>query len=125
MKKTIAKMIRGLMYASAQLPLKYHYFWGDIMSWLLRYVFRYRTDIVWMNISRAFPQKKYKELKSIYKAFYHHLGEIAAVAIWFGGSDYKRIRKSGIVTVKNPELLAQLYNESPSVTIMCSHCGNW
>ena len=125
MKKAIAKTIRGLMCLSGHLPLKYHYFWGDIMSWLLRYVFRYRTDIVWMNISRAFPQKKYKELKSIYKAFYHHLGEIAAEAIWFGGSDYKRIRKSGIVTVKNPELLAQLYNESPSVTIMCSHCGNW
>ena len=78
-----------------------------------------------MNISRAFPQKKYKELTSIYKAFYRHLGEIAAEAIWFGGSNYRRLRKSGLVTVKNPELLARLYDESPSVTIMCSHCGNW
>lgn len=81
--------------------------------------------MVWMNISRAFPQKKYRELKAIYKAFYRHLGEIFAEAIWFGGSDYKRLQKARLVTVRNPELLAQLYNESPSVTILCSHCGNW
>ena len=125
MKKAIAKMIRGLMYMCAQLPLKYHYFWGGVIAWFLRCVVRYRNDIVWMKISRAFPQKKYKQLKRIYLAFYRHLGEIAAEAIWFGGSSYKRLKKSGLVTIKNPEVLAQLYNDSPSVTFLCSHCGNW
>ena len=125
MKKAIAKAIRGMMYLSGQLPLKYHYFWGDVMSWILRCVVQYRTGVVWMNISRAFPYKKYRELKDIYLSYYRHLGEIAAEAIWFGGSDYSRLQKSGIVKVKNPEVLAQLYNDSPSVTLMCSHCGNW
>ena len=125
MKKFLAKILRGLTSVCGRLPLGYHYFWGDVMSWILRCVVRYRTDLVWMNISRAFPEKKYWELKPIYKSFYRHLGEIFAEAIWFGGSDYKRLCKSGIVKVKNPELLAQLYNDSPSVTVMCSHCGNW
>ena len=125
MKKTIAKILRRLTYIIAQLPLGYHYFWGDVLSWLLRNVVRYRTSLVWMNISRAFPEKKYSELNKIHKAFYRHLGEIFAEAIWFGGCDYKRLQKSGIVRVKNPEVLAQAYNDSPSVTIMCSHCGNW
>ena len=125
MKKTLAKIIRGLMYAMAQLPLGFHYFWGDVMSWVLRCVVRYRTDMVWMNISRSFPQKKYKELKAIYRDFYRHLGEIAAEAIWFGGSSYKRLNKAGIVTVKNPEVIARLFETTPSVTVMCSHCGNW
>ena len=125
MKKTIAKILRRLTYIVAQLPLGYHYFWGDVLSWLLKNIARYRTGLVWMNISRAFPEKKYWELKSIHSAFYRHLGEIFAEAIWFGGSDYRRLNKAGIVKVKNPELLAQAYNDSPSVTIMCSHCGNW
>lgn len=125
MKKTLAKIIRGLMYAFAQLPLGFHYFWGDVVSWVLRCVVRYRTEMVWMNISRSFPEKKYKELKSIYRDFYRHLGEIAAEAIWFGGSDYKRLNKAGIVTVKNPEVVARLFETTPSVTVMCSHCGNW
>lgn len=125
MKKTLAKIIRGLMYAFAQFPLGFHYFWGDVVSWMLRCVVRYRTEMVWMNISRSFPEKKYKELKTIYRDFYRHLGEIAAEAIWFGGSDYKRLNKAGIVTVKNPEVIARLFETTPSVTVMCSHCGNW
>ena len=125
MKKTIAKILRRLTNLIGRLPLAYHYFWGDVLSWLLKNVARYRTGLVWMNISRAFPEKKYWELKSIHAAFYRHLGEIFAEAIWFGGSDYKRLQKSDIVKVKNPEILAQAYNNSPSVTIMCSHCGNW
>ena len=113
------------MYAFAQFPLGFHYFWGDVVSWVLRCVVRYRTERVWMNISRSFPEKKYKELKTIYRDFYRHLGEIAAEAIWFGGSDYKRLNKAGIVTVKNPEVIARLFETTPSVTVMCSHCGNW
>lgn len=125
MKKTFAKFIRGLMWVLAQLPLKVHYFFGDIMSWVLRCVFRYRTNVVWMNISRSFPKSKYHDLKQVYQAFYKHLGEIAAEAIWFGGSSRKRLARARIVTVKNPEVLAQMYENSPSVTMMCSHCGNW
>ena len=125
MKKAFAKIIRAMMYLWAKFPLWFHYFWGDVLSWILRCVLRYRTEVVWMNITRAFPEKKYKELKAIYKAFYKHLGEIIAEAIWFGGSSYKRLNKAGIVTVKNPEVIASLYESSPSVTVMCSHCGNW
>ena len=125
MKKALAKVIRGLMFVLAQLPLKVHYFFGDIMSWFLRCVVHYRTNVVWMNIARAFPHCKYNDLKPVYRDFYRHLGEIMAEAIWFGGSGYKRLAKARIVTVRNPELLAQMYESSPSVTIMCSHCGNW
>ena len=125
MKKAFAKIIRGLIYVVAQLPLGFHYFFGDIVSWFLRCVVRYRSGVVWMNIARSFPEKKYKELKVIYMDYYRHLGEIAAEAIWFGGSSYKRLNKAGIVTVKNPEVLCQMYSDSPSVTMMTSHCGNW
>ena len=62
MKKAFAKIIRAMMYLWAKFPLWFHYFWGDVLSWILRCVLRYRTEVVWMNISRAFPEKKYKEL---------------------------------------------------------------
>ncbi len=125
MKKVVVKIIRAFMVLVAQLPLKFHYFMGDVLSWLAKNVIRYRTGVVWMNISRAFPDKKYWELKKIYNDFYRHFGEIFAEAIWFGGSSYERLNKENIVTVKNPEVLDNFYNESPSVTVLCSHCGNW
>ena len=113
------------MVAAAKLPLKFHYFMGDVLAWILKNVVRYRSGVVWMNVSRSFPDMKYRQLKKIYNDFYRHLGEIFAEAVWFGGSSYARLEKAGIVKVQNPQVLESRYLSSPSVTVLCSHCGNW
>ena len=98
---------------------------ADILAWLLRKVLRYRYSTVMINLSRSFPTKKYKEIDRIAKDFYKHMGEIFAEAIWFGGSSYKRLYDSGIVTVMNPEELNELFLSTPSMTVLSTHCGNW
>ena len=98
---------------------------GDILAWLARVVVRYRYDVVMINLSRAFPDKKYRALVKIAKDFYRHFGEIVAEAIWFSGSNYKRLYKSGIVTVTNPEVVSEMFDEAPSLTVLSNHCGNW
>ncbi len=109
----------------SKLPLKVHYFVGDILSWIASKLLRYRYDTVMINLSRSFPDKKYKEISGIAKEFYRHFGEIVAEAMWYGGSSYKRLYKSGIVTVTNPEELNELYLSTPSMTVLSTHCGNW
>ena len=109
----------------SKLPLKVHYFVGDILSWIASKLLRYRYDTVMINLSRSFPDKKYKEISKIAKEFYRHFGEIVAEAMWYGGSSYKRLYKSGIVTVTNPEELNELYLSTPSMTVLSTHCGNW
>lgn len=125
MKKFLVKTIRLMMRLLAKLPMKFHYFMGDILSWFAKNVVQYRTGLVWTNISRSFPELKYWQLKKIYNDFYRHFGEIFAETIWFADATYGKLQKAGIVTVKNPEVLNELYLASPSVTILCSHCGNW
>lgn len=125
MKNVFVRILRALMVLLAKLPLKFHYFMGDVLSWIVRNIVGYRTGIVWMNLSRAFPEMKYRQLKGVFNDFYRHLGEIFAEAIWFGGSSYERLNRQGIVTVLNPEVIAEAYEQSPSVTVLCSHCGNW
>jgi len=125
MKKVLAKIFRGLIVILSALPLKFHYFMGDILAWVAKNVVKYRLGVVWMNVSRSFPEKKYKQLRKIVDDFYRHLGEIIAETIWFGGSSYDRLVRKGIVKVKNPEVLNQMYVSSPSVTALFSHCGNW
>lgn len=78
-----------------------------------------------MNISRSFPDLAYRDLKKIYKDFYRHFGEIIAETIWFGGSNYERLRRSGIVVVTNPEEVSEIFNSTPSMTVLSTHCGNW
>ena len=125
MKSFAVSLIRGLMVLLSKLPLKFHYFMGDILAWLAVNVIHYRSGVVWKNLSRSFPQLKYRELKKIYRNFYRHFGEIFAEAIWFGGSSYERLRKNGIVTVMNPEEISEMYDSAPSMTVLSTHCGNW
>lgn len=125
MKKVAVKIVRALLVILSKLPLKFHYFMGDVLSWLMKNVLRYRYDVVVMNISRSFPELKYKALKKIVNDFYRHFGEIFAEAIWFSGSDYRRLYRSGIVTVTNPETVSDMFVEASSVTVLSTHCGNW
>ena len=125
MKKVAVKIVRALLVILSKLPLKFHYFMGDVLSWLMKNVLRYRYDVVVMNISRSFPELKYKALKKIVNDFYRHFGEIFAEAIWFSGSDYRRLYRSGIVTVTNPEVVSDMFAEAPSLTVLSTHCGNW
>jgi KDO2-lipid IV(A) lauroyltransferase len=125
MKKVLAKIFRGLIVVLSQLPLKFHYFMGDVFAWIAKNIFKYRLGMVWMNVSRAFPEKKHHQLRQIVNDYYTHLGEIVAETIWFGGSDYKRLNRQGIVTVKNPEVINEIYLSSPSTTVLFTHCGNW
>lgn len=125
MNKASVYIVRGVFRALSVLPLKFHYFMGDVFAWLARVVLKYRTDVVWVNIARSFPDRKYKELKQIFNDFYRHFGEIVAETIWFSGSSYERLRKKGIVVTADPEVLVRAYESAPSVTVLCTHCGNW
>jgi KDO2-lipid IV(A) lauroyltransferase len=98
---------------------------GDILSWILKNVFRYRYSTVLTNVSRSFLADGYMAPVRITNGFYKHLGELIAESIWFGGSGHKRVRKSGLVRITNAEVLIDYFEKSPSVTILSTHCGNW
>ena len=125
MTRILVKIFRGLIVLLSKLPLSFLYRVGDFFAWFACKVLHYRSDVVWINISRSFPDKKYKELKQIYKDFYRHLGELVAEFIWFGGSTFKSLRKKGIVRITNSQVLADMREKSPSVTLLSTHCGNW
>ena len=125
MKKLYVGFVRGGLVLLSKLPLKFHYFMADIFTWFIKKIMKYRTDVVWTNVARSFPDLKYGELAKIVNDFYDHLGEIMAEAIWFSGSSYKRLYDSGIVTVMNPQEITDIYENSPSVTVLSTHCGNW
>ena len=119
------KIARGTIVVLSKLPLKFHYFMGDVLSWLAKKVIRYRSDIVLVNLSRSFPEKRTWEIRKIYDDFYRHFGELCAETVWFGGSSYSRLKKSGIVTVMNSREVSEIFDNTPSMTVLSTHCGNW
>ena len=113
------------MRLMSKLPLKWLYVICGAFAWFARRVMHYRERVVMTNISRAFPEMRYWELDPVADDFYRHLGDIIAEAIWFGGSDYERIKRQNICRMTNPEVLNEAFNSSPSVVVLNSHCGNW
>ena len=125
MKDLRVSIVRGLIVLLSRFPLKFHYFMGDILSWLAKNVIQYRTGVVMHNLSRSFPELKYRDVRKIYDEFYRHFGELVAETIWFGGSSYERLRKNGIVTVMNSKEVSEIFDSTPSMTVLSTHCGNW
>ncbi len=119
-------LLKGLLRLLGLLPLRVHYALGRFVAWLAEDVVHYRRDVVMHNLTKAFPDRNVWDLKPLRKAFYRHFGELVAEAVWFGGCrNPERLRRQRIVEVENPEEAARLWEASPSMVVMYSHCGNW
>jgi len=122
-------ILEGLIRLHGLLPLKYHRFLASILAWLMRDVLHYRTDVVYTNLARSFPEKPYWELKHIAKQFYLHFATVLSEMIWFGSCrgerGRRRLEKSHIVEFTNPEELNRIFEANPQMMIMQTHAGNW
>lgn len=105
------------------MPLKVHYFFSDILYFLLYKVFRYRTSVVWTNVSRSFPEKDYKDLKKIVNGFYHSMCDIIVESIWAFTSSTKRI--ASLIDFQGVDALNKAYGDGRNVMIVMGHNGNW
>ena len=122
-------LVEGIMRLNGMLPLWWHRGWAKILAWFFGKVMHYREDVVMVNLSRCFPGKKYKEISRIKDRFYRHLGSVITESVWYGACVGKRgrrrIRRSGIVRITNPEVFNSLCDNHLQVMVLQSHTGNW
>lgn len=117
--------VHGTMRLFGRLPLSFHYSLAGFLAWFLEHVIGYRKEVIYANLARSFPDARLWRLREIAHDFYVHIAEIIVEAIWFGGCDRKRLRKSHIVEMSDTGVIADAFENSGSVTLLCSHCGNW
>lgn len=125
MKRIPEYLVRGILWLFSKLPLKVHLFNSGLLRWIAEDVMKYRKAVIYSNISNAFPDMSEEQVKKTAHEFYVNFADILAEAIWFGGCNHKRLSRANVVTCKNPECLRDLFDNSPSVMILCSHSGNW
>lgn len=125
--KTSSIIFQKFFRLFQRLPLGFHYVWGRLLSWFAEHCIKYRRDVIMVNLSRSFPEKKWKEIKSLCKDFYKHFGNIIAETIWYGGckGNKKRLLDSGLFTMGNLEVLQDAFHNGNSVMVLTSHLGNW
>lgn len=83
----------------------------------------YRKRVVRGNLHKAFPEKLPKEIKSIERGFYKHLGDLIVESIKAFSISGKQVNKR--MKHKNPEIFTNFYKEGKSVVLVGGHYGNW
>lgn len=108
----LSKLPLGILYPT------FYFFYLNIY-----YIFGYRKKVVFQNINNSFPNKTQKEKKAITKQFYIYLSRLFAESI--KNLSISKDQLSKRITVKNPEIMDQLYNQGKSVILISSHYNNW
>lgn len=125
MRKLWYNVLMVLIRPWQMLPLGFHYFWGKCLSALMR-LFRYRNDVVTINLAKSFPQVKYDDIRRTSRQFYRNIGQIAAETVWLGGrSRHKeKVFRTAMIDIEGGSEVYDSFRNG-SIMILNSHAGNW
>lgn len=110
------------IYLVAVLPFPLLYALSDALAWVMSAA-GYRKDVIQNNLRNSFPEKPEQEILSLTRAYYHYLCDLILETLKTMKMTEKENRAR--VTLKNPEVLEQLFAKNKSVILMLGHFGNW
>lgn len=127
MYKILAWLLALPLYLLSLLPLRVHYLFADILSWLLRDVFKYRRDVIETNLEGAFPRMGGPERVRIARDYYSWLGDLVVEIIWSLTRSGEHIRRRGFyrIDADSERVLNRAYESGRSVMALLAHTGNW
>lgn len=106
------------------LPFPALYALASLAYVVIYHLVRYRRTVVRENLNRSFPEKTSEEIRTLEKAFYQQLTQVALEII-----KARRMRREDFLQrarIINPELLQQYSNDyKDSVVVVTVHQGNW
>ena len=105
------------------LPLRALYVLSDIIYIIVRYILKYRRNIIRKNLQKSFPEKDEKDLRRIETEFYHYFCDYLVETIKMMTMSERQIRKRMVFT--NMEEVRKILGEGQSVAFYLGHYGNW
>ena len=105
------------------MPLRWLYAISTLVAFVLRSVLHYRRDVIIQNLSRSFPELKYKEIKSIANKFYKHFADVFTEVLKSISISRNNLRNR--FKVENPELIIQYYKDNRNIIGLTGHIANW
>ncbi|MBX2931904.1 MAG: lysophospholipid acyltransferase family protein [Chitinophagaceae bacterium] len=115
-------IIYPFFYSISLLPWRVLYAISDVLYIIAYYLIRYRREVVYSNLTIAFPEKSAKEKELIAKAFYHNLIDSLVETVKLLSVSRKEFDKHCIV---NADAVNNLYASGKSVQILAGHFFNW
>ncbi|NQV53913.1 MAG: lysophospholipid acyltransferase family protein [Flavobacteriales bacterium] len=112
-----------LLRIMSLLPLNILYLIADALAWALRDLFRYRKEIVELNLRRSFPEKSKEERRVIMREFYTYIADVMIETVKLHSISVEALRER--VVFKEPHLLQRLADDGKNVILLMGHSGNW
>lgn len=127
MYRVLAYLLVAPLYVLSLLPLRVHYFFAGIISFLLARVVRYRRGVIDANLMAVFPDMTHQECARLAGDYYRHLADVICETVWAMTRSGRHLRRKGFMTVDRAgeELLNSAFRSSSSVVTLLSHTGNW
>ena len=107
------------------LPLRVHHVLARFVAWLLGPVLKYREPVVRTNLSKAFPDLSPDEIAKLARGYYLHMADIICEIVWSLTRSYSHIKRKGVCSVENGEILNDMFKRHGSVVVLLGHTGNW
>jgi KDO2-lipid IV(A) lauroyltransferase len=111
------------IYTFSFTPFWLLYFFSDVLYYFFFYVYRYRRNIVWTNLSRAFPDLSPEEIRKISKEFYRHFSDILVEGVKAFSMNRRQVVER--YRLLNPEVLNTSFGKKQSVIAVLGHYNNW
>jgi len=115
-------IIFGILYLLSLLPLRVLYLLSYFLYFVTYYIAGYRKEIVYRNLTIAFPEKTAAERKMIAKQFYKNFWDNWMEAVKLLGITGKMIRPR---ITANLEAIDAIYKSGRCCHILLGHQFNW
>lgn len=123
----ITQFLSSLLFNIARLisflPFSWLYAISVFVAFILRKLAGYRKSVVIQNLSRSFPELKYKEISRIADEFYLHFADVFTEVIKSISLPRPSMKKR--FRVENPEVVLQYYQENRNIIGLTGHLANW
>ncbi len=121
--KLLSSILFFIAWLISLLPIRLLYVKSTILSYFLKNIIGYRKAVIVQNLSRAFPEAKYKEIGLLTRKFYLHFTDIFIETL--KGVSISRKALSSRLKVENPEVLTDLHKKGYNVIGLMGHMANW
>lgn len=111
------------MYLVSLIPLGVLYLVSDFLAFILEKIVGYRSNIIYINLARSFPQLKYKELKIIAHKNYKFIADTFVESLWSISTPWSKMNR--FAKIENVSILKETYDSGKGAIIAMGHKGNW
>ncbi len=123
LKKTFNSILVGIIIGMSYLPFWLLYRISNFFYFLLRYIIKYRHNIITENLTYAFPEKSDVEIKKITNKFYLHFCDMFIETVKAYSISEKQLNRR--IKFNQIEEFLKYYEEGRSLIFFGMHYNNW